>query len=148
MTAQLQIQQTLVAALQSAPAVAGGRVYTNPVREVPATAPSAVAISLQRSTGQSPSLGVTDWRTTYQVDCMTRTASASSEPAAAIDTLLADVYQRLAALGATAGLGLMDLAVEPAIAWDYADGATPITTATVFVTATHRTATSNLEPWP
>lgn len=148
MTAQLQIQQALVAALQSAPAVAGGRIYTNPVREVTVTAPNAVAISLQRSAGQSPSMGVTDWRTTYQVDCMARTAAASAEPAAAIDALLSDVYARLSALGTSAGLGLIDLAVEPAIAWDYADGATPIATATLLLTATHRTATSNLDPWP
>lgn len=148
MTAQLQIQQALVAALQSAPAVAGGRIYINPVREVPLTTPTAVAISLQRSAGQSPALGVIDWRTTYQVDCMARTANANAEPAAAIDALLADVYARLAALSASTELGLMDLAVEPAIAWDYDEGATSIATATLLLTATHRTATSNLDPWP
>lgn len=146
-SAHLQIQQALVAALVASPAVAGGRVYTNPVREVPQAAATAVAITLVRSSAQRPTLHAADWSTTFQVECMARAASSGADPAAAVDDLLATVYARLAALTLPAGLGLMDIAVQPAIAWDYSEGTTPTVAATLLVAATHRTFSNSLEPW-
>lgn len=146
-TAQLQIQQALVDALQATPAVASGRIYTNHLREVSAQAATAVTVTMQRSAGFSPALGATDWRTSYQIDCLARASTTGSDPAAAVDELLATVYTRLSNLGKPPGLALMDLQIDPQISWDYADGATPIVAATITVQALHRTADTNLSPW-
>lgn len=147
-TAQHAIQQALVAALLAAPAVASGAVHTNRARPISAQQPTAVAVRLERTEGNTATLGAVDWRTTYTVECYT-TAPASADPAQAVDALLAAVWARLAALQpAAVGQGLMDLQTEPAIAWDYEDGTERTTVcATLRVTATHRTTPQSLAPW-
>lgn len=144
-TAQHLIQQAVVDALKVSPALAGGRVFANRVRTVSAASDTAVAVRLERSTGVSPTLHATDWRTSLLVECYAR-GVAGSDPAAAVDALLYDVWSRLAALQG-ANLGGMDLGLEPDLGWDYDDAETPTVCATLRLTVEHRTPTNSLAPW-
>lgn len=145
-SAHLAIQQQLLAALTQSPALASGRVYANPVRELPDGTPTAITLTTERSDATEATLHALDWRTTYRVDCLA-TAAAGTEPAAAVDDLLQAAWQRLAALPAGAN-GLMRIAIDPAIVWDFAPGLTPQVAATIRVVADHRTTPTSLSPWP
>lgn len=144
-TAQHQLQQAVVEALKASPALADGRVFANRVRPVSAQSATALAVRLERSTGTSPTLHATDWRTSLLVECYAR-AVANSDPAAAVDALLHDVWARLSVLQ-PAGLGAIDLDLEPDIGWDYDDTDTPTVCATLRLTAVHRTPANTLTPW-
>lgn len=145
-SAHLAIQQQLVAALTQAPALASGRVYANPVRELPEGTATAITLTTERSDGTAPTVHATDWRTTYRVDCLA-TAAAGADPAAAVDALLQAAWQRLAAVPAGAN-GLMRIAIDPAIVWDFAPGLTTQVAATIRVAVDHRTPANSLDPWP
>lgn len=144
-TAQHQLQQAVVNALQAAPSLAEGRVYANRVRPMSAAASTAVAVRLERSSGASPTLHATDWRTSLAVECYARSV-ANSDPAAAVDALLFDVWARLAVMQ-PAELGVMNMDLEPDIAWDFDDAAEPMVCATLRLTAVHRTPAHTLTPW-
>lgn len=145
-TAQHAIQQAITAALLAAPAVAAGCVYANRARPISAQQPSAVAVRLESSSGSTAVLGAIDWQTRYSVECYAR-AGAVTEPASAVDSLLAEVWARLVALQPS-GLGLMSFEVDPALSWDYDDSGDSATVcATVHATATHRTTPHSLAPW-
>lgn len=146
LTAHLQLHQAVVAALQAAPALAGVPVYSNPVRELPHQVARAIAVTLVRSAAQRPTLHALDWATTLQIDCMARAANATADAATAIDPLVQAAWATLASLTAPS-LGLMDVQLEPAITWDFAEGATTIGTATLVLNAVHRTPATQLEPW-
>lgn len=144
-SAQLAIQRLLVAALKQAPALANGRVYANPMRELPEGTPAAITVTTKRSDGKEATLGAIDWRTTYLVECLA-TVSSGADPVAAVDALLTATWQRLAALPA-GGNGMAGLVIQPAIEWDFTPGITAQVSAVMRVDVDHRTLATTLEPW-
>lgn len=141
MTAFLSIQSALKAALAATPALAGGRITPNRVRAIPAAHATAIAIRLDQSSADENVIGMLDWQTVYAVECYAR-ATSGTDPAAAIDTLLSDVWTRLASL-THATLGA-DISLQPQIDWQYDDADTPTVCAVIRLTARHRTTCTNL----
>lgn len=144
-TAQHQLLQEVVASLSAAPALADGRVYANRVRPVSAPSATAVAVRLESSNGQKPTLHGIDWSTVLQVECYAR-STAQADPAQAVDALLHAAWQRLSGFSPSS-LGLMDLSLQPRIEWDYDDGDTPTVCAVIRLVAVHRTPANSLTPW-
>lgn len=144
-SAFIGLQSGLVAALASAPALAGGRIDANRLRPVSAASPTAIVVRLDRAEGLQMVLGATDWTSAYSVECYAR-ASGSGEPVAAIDQLLADVWARLCALDATA-LGATDITVNPRIDWQYDEVDTPLVCAVIQLSVQHRTPSNSLQAW-
>ena len=65
---------------------------------------------------------------------------------AAVDALLDLVWSRLSTLN-TAGLGVMDVRMQPQIDWLVDDGETPVVAATVSLQVNHRTNSTTLAAW-
>ena len=139
------LQNSLVAALVAAPALAGGRVYVNRLRPVSANSTTAVVVRLDKSEGLQMVLGAVDWSSAYSVECYAR-APGNGEPAGAIDQLLSDVWARLCALDATA-LGAIDITIAPRIDWQYDDAETPLVCAVIQLSVQHRTPSNSLQAW-
>jgi hypothetical protein len=140
-------QAALLAALQAAPALAGGNISANRTRAIESGHAAEIVVRLDQAAGDEAGIGsaMYDWQTAYTVECYARAASAA-DPAAAVDALLADTWARLAALD-TAATGA-DISLSPAIDWQY-DGttATPVVCAVLRLTARHsRTARNALTP--
>lgn len=119
-TRHLLMAQAVVALLQSAPAVAGGRVYSARTRAFPSDVTSAVNVRLERSTSQLASVigGRTSWATLITVECYGRLDAGSSDEAA--DPVLEAVFERLAS---DPSLGGQAMSVEPlegdTLSWDF-----------------------------
>ena len=145
-TAFKSIVHALVAALADSPALAGGRVWPNRLRPLPATAATAVVVRLAGSGGAEAVLGALDWATRLAIECYARGA-AGADPADAADALLSEVWKRLAAIDAAA-LGAMAITVNPAIDWQFDEGETPMACATVHLVVEHRTSVAELAAWP
>jgi hypothetical protein len=143
MSAFTVILAGLSAALQVAPALAGGNISTNRLRPIPAGQSMAIVLRLSQAEGTEYVLGSLSWKSAYTVECYAR-ATAGSDPVAAVDALLVDVWQRLAALG-TDALGA-DITINPQIDWQYDDAETPVVCAVIQLAALHHTNTSNLQP--
>ena len=139
------LQNSLVAALVSAPALAGGRIYANRLRPVSAASTTAVVVRLDKTEGLQMVIGALDWTSAYSVECYAR-APGAGEPATAIDQLLSDVWARLCALDATA-LGAIDITVAPRIDWQYDDSETPLVCAVIQLSVQHRTLPNSLQTW-
>lgn len=148
MSAHLSIQQAIVAALNAAPALAGGNVKANTVRPVASAASSAIVVRLMQSRAATPQMisGPYDWATVYQVECLARSSTGTSDPAAAVDTLLSAAWERLATVNLSS-LGAMDVRMAPQLDWQYDDGETPTVSAAISLQVMHRTTSSNLSPW-
>jgi hypothetical protein len=116
MSAFSDILAAVVAALQAAPAVAGGAVMTNRLRPLAAGVTGAVVVRLDSAQATDSSFDTSDWTTTFLVECYAKALSAADNPDAAVDVLLAEVYERLASLSLD-GLGISQVAVKPAIDW-------------------------------
>lgn len=144
-TAFAGIQAAIVQALTAAPALACGRVYTNHLRPIGAGFATALVVRLDQSAGSAETLGALDWVTGYVVECYSR-AATGTDPADAVDALLADAWARLNAINPTA-LGVSALTVQPAIDWQYDTADTPVTCALIRVQVQHRTTTGTLAPW-
>ncbi len=144
-TAFANLQAALLAALSSAPALAGGNIGTNRLRPIPTGQSTALVLRLDASEGTERVLGCIDWQTAFTVECYARGASSTTDLVAAVDTLLADTWARLAGLSFQA-LGA-DLIVDPRIDWQFDDGETPMVCAVIRLSAAHRTASSTLTPW-
>lgn len=140
-TAHQAIATAIGDALRAAPALAGGRVYANRVRTLPAGADSFVIVRLDRSMSQAAVLGVYDWTTSLAVECYAR--SVGDDPAVAVDQLLQDAWARLAPLQIP-DVGQMALVLEPLIEWqvDEADGG--YVCAAFRLSIVHRTPTASL----
>jgi len=148
MSAQLAIQQAIVAALAASPAVAGGRVWANRLRPLAAGQDTGVVVRLSLSRAQPVQQlsGPMDWQTVYAVECVARGTAPAQDPAQAVDALLAASWSRLSALSLDA-LGVIDLRVQPAIDWDYDEAETVLARAAISVQVWHRTAGDSLAPW-
>lgn len=144
-TAFSSIQTALLAALTASPALASGNISTNRQRPIPAGQSTAIVLRLDASEGTERVLGCIDWQTAFTVECYARGASSTTDLVAAVDTLLADTWARLAGLSFQA-LGA-DLIVDPRIDWQFDDGETPMVCAVIRLSAAHRTASSTLTPW-
>lgn len=145
-TAFEQIAQAVKAKLLEAPALAGGRIYLNLDRALPATTDSAVNIVLGDSNASETALGAHDWSTQIDVECYARGTSTASDDDAA-DALLSVVWTRLHSFS-PAGLGLMSFAIEPSIRRDRAAQDRGFACFTVRAVAEHRTPVDSLAPWP
>lgn len=135
------VQAAILAALQAAPALAGGHISTNRLRAIPVNQAAAIVLRLDQTAGSEVALGTIDWQTTFVVECYTR-AATGADPAAAVDTLLADTWARLAALDGGA-LGA-DINIAPQIDWQYDDADTPVVCAVIRLAATHRTTRADI----
>lgn len=143
-TAFASVQSELIAALGTAPALAGGRIYANRLRPIAAGSNTAIVVRMDAADGTEQVLGSIDWATTYAVECYARSATGA-DPAAAVDALLADTWARLAALDFTT----LDASItlSPKIDWQYDDAETPVVCAVIHLSAQHRTALVTLQPW-
>ena len=139
MTAFAAIAAVLLATLKATPALAAGRVYTNPARAIQDS--SAIVLRLDAAEATEYPLGVHAWSTAFAVECYAR-ASSGQDPMTAVDTLLADTWARLAALDATT-LGA-DLSLNPKIDWQYDNTDTPVACAVIHLIARHYTDTTTL----
>lgn len=148
MSAHLSIQTAIVAALNAAPALAGGNVKANTTRPVAGSASSAVVVRMLQSRAATPQMisGPYDWSTVYQVECLGRAATGSADPVAAVDALLSAAWERLASVN-LASLGVLDVRMSPQIDWQYDDGETPTISAAINLQVVHRTTSTNLNPW-
>jgi hypothetical protein len=136
MTAHFAIQTALITALQTPTAMAGGRIYANRLRPIAANQATALVVRLDQAQGTELVLGLVDWSTSFAVECYAR-AAAGTDPAAAVDALLADAWARLAALDFTALDAV--ISINPQIDWQYDDAETPMVCAVMRLTAQHRT---------
>lgn len=148
MSAHLAIQAAIVAALTAAPAVAGGNVKVNTTRPVASSSNLAVVVRLMQSRAATPQIlaGPYDWTTSLQIECLARAASGSADPVAAVDALLETVWARLSTIN-TAGLGVFDVRMQPAIDWQVDDAESPVCSATVSLLVNHRTTSTTLAAW-
>lgn len=148
MSAHLSIQSAIVAALLSAPALAGGNVQANTLRPLASSKSSALVVRMVQSRAATPQIlgGPYDWVTTYQVECLARGAAGSSESAAVVDSLLESAWQRLSTLSPT-GLGVIDVRMQPAIDWQMEDAETPMVAAVISLQVNHRTQSTTLAAW-
>ena len=144
-SAFIGLQNSLMAALATAPALAGGRIYANRLRPVSAASTTAMVVRLDKAEGLQMVLGAVDWVSSYTVECYAR-ASGNGEPATAIDQLLSDAWARLCTLDATA-LGAIDITVSPRIDWQYDDVETPLVCAAIQISVQHRTPSDSLQTW-
>lgn len=144
-TAFQSIADALVAALLAGPALAGGRVYANRLRPLPAGQASAIVVRMEQSAARETVLGAHDWDSQFVVECCARGATGA-DPAAAVDALLADAWARLAGINASA-LGAMSVALNPQIEWQYDEADTPVVCAAVRLLVQHRTPVATLNPW-
>ena len=140
-SAFFDIQTALIAALSSATALAGGRIYANRLRPITANQASAIVVRLDQAQGTEMVIGSVDWSTAYAVECYARAASGT-DPAAAVDALLTDAWARLAALDFTALDAV--ISINPQIDWQYDDAETPVVCAVMRLTAQHRTSLAAL----
>ena len=144
-TAFKGIADGIVAALLVAPALADGRVYANRLRPLPVGTSTAMVLRLEQSAARETVLGAHDWDSAYVLECYAR-GSVSTDPAAAVDALLAGAWARLASLSA-ADLGAMAVAINPVIDWQYDEADTPVVCASIRLQVQHRTPVVTLESW-
>ena len=133
----------MVAALQSAPAVASSvaRVRLRP--QAQGTAQAVVVRPLQSQAGDTdvPMGYPVSWTTAVVVECYTRSGAATT-PDVAVDPLVEAVYARLMA---DTTLGGAVLALQPqSIAWDFDADGDNTTCATLVFSARHRSPGATL----
>lgn len=143
-TAFATLVDGVVASLLSAPAVAGGQVYANRMRPIPAQHNSAVVVRLEDSRASETVLGAHDWQTQIAIECYAKTGATSAEVTA--DALLEVLWPRLLGLQASLA-GVMNIARDPNIEWERDSDVNAEVCATLRITVTHRTPFNSLEPW-
>lgn len=125
-TAFQQVAEALAAALLAAPALAGGRVRANATRPWPKEAASGIVVrtvNARREAGMN--CGKT-WVVEFSAEIEARApAGVNSDPADAVDSLLAAVATRFEAAD-LAPLGVMRRLPEESIDWDTEPADTPI----------------------
>jgi hypothetical protein len=142
-TAFLAQQAALVVALQAQPSLSGVSVLANRVRALAREENQAVLVRLGSTEEEGGPLGCTDWATTFEIESIARAASGA-DPAAAVDPLLAAVWE------AVRGLTLpdvLDTTASPQIDWVFDAADTPLASAVLRLTVRHRTQADTLTPW-
>lgn len=145
MSAFSDVVASVVAALQAAPAIAGGVVGANRLRPIPAGVGHAVVVRQEKASARETVLGALDWHTQIAVECYAR-APTGSDPAQAIDALLQAVWERVAAIGASSSV--MTVNSWPSIEWLLDDAETPVVCGVIRFTVQHRTPVNTLAAWP
>jgi metal-dependent amidase/aminoacylase/carboxypeptidase family protein len=137
-TAFQSIAQAYKAALEAAPALTGVAVRANPTSLVERDASSGIAVRTGSSRVFDSSPCADAWETEYTFD-ITGRASHGSDPALAVDALLAAVYAVLSTLDLSA-MSVQDvMGVEPSIERDYDASDTPQAGAALRITTRHFT---------
>lgn len=146
MSVFLSLADAVIAALQQAPAAAGGRIVRGRDIPLPIEHDSGVAVNLLRSRGEAVGLygPARQWQTDVGVQLSAR-AAAGGDAEAAIDPLLMAAYERLAGLAPPAGSGVHSVTLDPSITWEVDEGDRPVVTATLVVSINHLTTTATLE---
>lgn len=144
-TAFKAVADRIMAALLVVPALADGRVYANRLRPLPVGVNTAIVLRLEQSAARETVLGAHDWDSAYMLECYAR-GTVGTDPAAAVDVLLASAWARLASLSA-ADLGAMAIAINPVIDWQYEEADTPMVCASIRLQVQHRTPVATLESW-
>lgn len=141
-SAFLQIQAGIVAALTSAPALAGGNLQLNVLRPIAEDVATALVVRLGNAAGNNETLGNKYWLTNYTVECYARVATGV-DPASGADALMLAVWDRIAALDPSS-VGASEITLSPQIDWQYDDSATPLVCAVIRLSVAHRTPYNSL----
>ena len=125
MSAFSALAQQVADSLGNAPALAGGRVFLNRLRPLPAGATTAVVVRLAGAALNQPQVGAVQWLVRVDLECYARGPSAAAEA----DLLLAAAWSRLLAdQDLSAALSTSD---QPAIQWQYDEESTDFVCATL-----------------
>lgn len=137
-TAHLELTDTIVAVLQTAPALAGGRITRGRAVPMQLGAGTALFVRLVKSAGRPLTVkgDVIQWGTVVAVECAAR-ASAAQDAHSAVDDLLQAVYARIAAAAPTDGTWQWDS--DPEIHWQIDEADTTVGVATLILPITHLT---------
>lgn len=138
-TAALFVAEAVRTALAG---LAGGRVYLNRLRPLPAGQNTGIVVRLEQSAGRAMPGGTMDWSTTLRIECVAR-AAPGADPAAAADDLLAAAWAIVVGLSVTA-INAMAIALDPLIEWQYDDAEAPCVSASLSVRVMHFTPYSTL----
>lgn len=125
MTAFKVVQDAIVAALKAAPAIVGTRVVAGRARPMPEEHANDIAVSIEsiRANGMQLTSAPMRWEVVYGIEIRAR-GSATVDAMAAVDPLLASVYERFYDVASPAGVaGWM---LDPSIRISIEEGATPV----------------------
>lgn len=146
MSAFTVIQAAIMGAINAAPGMAGALVQANSTEPVGREWTRAVLVRLLSSTDLGTGvLGAQDLSTTFEVECLSRTASGL-DPVAQADALLSAVWAAVRALRITTA-DVMEMDASPQIDWDYLSASTPVTSARFRLAVSHRVKDATLAPW-
>lgn len=95
-TCHMAVRDAIIAALQQAPALAGGRIVGNRRRPMAEQHPSQIYVYLEESEPSVSTIGTTDWRTRIRIECAARSA-AGMPSEDACDALAVSVFGRVMA---------------------------------------------------
>ena len=118
-SAQFGVVSAILNQLRAEPPLAAGRIHRSRTRAIGVDQPSALVVRIERSTSTLADVigGPTTWATLVNIECYSR--ATGDAPDAVSDTLLVDVFERLA-LAPTLGNTVMSF--EPltgdTLSWD------------------------------
>lgn len=132
----------VMAALQSAPALAGGNIVENDDGPLDAADSARIVVRLTRARGELGAIrgAPVDWESEVEIECQ---AGAASGVRAALNELVGGAYARIAADPTLGGL-VLQIALDPEIVWDYQIAERELGRALLTAKAQHRTAEANL----
>lgn len=133
MSAFSNIVTAFLAALNTAPAVSGGRITRASERDVAQSAATAVAVRIESSSPERGPMGEITWISTVAIDISAR----GDTPDTVADPILALVYARVMADTTLAGT-VIDIA-PGSIDWSYDAADTDLCNVTVRFEVQHRT---------
>jgi hypothetical protein len=144
MSAFLQLQAALVAALQAQPALAGVTVTDRPDKTQPESVHSVVLVRLVASDALRPINGCQDWATGFELQAGARATSLQPNAATRAHALLQAVWSAVSALAVP---DVINAKADPRIdfAADQLDAS--YHGATLRLAVTHRTQSNTLQPW-
>lgn len=95
-SAQFGVVSAILDQLRAEPPLAAGRIYRSRTRAIGVDQPSAIVVRIERSTSTLASVigGPTTWGTLVNIECYSR--ATGDAPDAVSDTLLVEVFERLA----------------------------------------------------
>lgn len=143
LSAFVQIQDAIVAAIAAVVGRYGVAVYPNRLRPI-AVGKNAVVVRIDQSGAQDIVTQAQDWRTLYIVECYAH-ARPGTDPAREADVLLSIVQPALGSLDLSA-LGVTRLRAGD-VRWQFDDANDAMVCALVGLEAEHRTPANSLQPW-
>jgi len=124
----------------------GVAVYVNRTRMVSAAESQAILVSLGASQRMATGpIAATDWQTSIEVECLSRTP-AMQDPMATADTLLVSTWAAL--LSVPLGIDdVVDIDADPEVTFNFDAGETPMASISFRLIVRHRTHPNSLTPW-